>query len=353
MKGIMMNKTTRIVNVGGVKIGGGNPVSIQSMCNTDTRDVASTVGQIKALEEAGCEIIRVAVPDMTAAEAIADIKKQINIPLVADIHFDYKLALECIKNGIDKVRINPGNIGSRDRVKLVADAAKANGIPIRIGVNGGSLEKELVAKYGGATADALVESALGHIEILDDLNFTDIVVSIKISNVPVMLEAYRKFSGICDIPLHIGVTESGTERMGTVKSSVGIGALLSEGIGDTMRVSLTADPVKEIYLAKDILSVLGMREDKVEFVSCPTCGRTQVDLINIANEVEKNLQNVNKKIKVAVMGCAVNGPGEARDADIGLAGGKGECLLFKKGIPFKKVPESIAVKELLSEIEKL
>ena len=353
MKGIMMNKTTRIVNVGGVKIGGGNPVSIQSMCNTDTRDVASTVGQIKALEEAGCEIIRVAVPDMAAAEAIADIKKQINIPLVADIHFDYKLALECIKNGIDKVRINPGNIGSRDRVKLVADAAKANGIPIRIGVNGGSLEKELVAKYGGATADALVESALGHIEILDDLNFTDIVVSIKISNVPVMLEAYRKFSGICDIPLHIGVTESGTERMGTVKSSVGIGALLSEGIGDTMRVSLTADPVKEIYLAKDILSVLGMREDKVEFVSCPTCGRTQVDLINIANEVEKNLQNVNKKIKVAVMGCAVNGPGEARDADIGLAGGKGECLLFKKGIPFKKVPESIAVKELLSEIEKL
>ena len=353
MKGIMMNKTTRIVNVGGVKIGGGNPVSIQSMCNTDTRDVASTVGQIKALEEAGCEIIRVAVPDMTAAEAIADIKKQINIPLVADIHFDYKLALECIKNGIDKVRINPGNIGSRDRVKLVADAAKANGIPIRIGVNGGSLEKELVAKYGGATADALVESALGHIEILDDLNFTDIVVSIKISNVPVMLEAYRKFSGICDIPLHIGVTESGTERMGTVKSSVGIGALLSEGIGDTMRVSLTADPVKEIYLAKDILSVLGMREDKVEFVSCPTCGRTQVDLINIANEVERNLQNINKIIKVAVMGCAVNGPGEARDADIGLAGGKGECLLFKKGIPFKKVPESIAVKELLSEIEKL
>ena len=353
MKGIMMNKTTRIVNVGGVKIGGGNPVSIQSMCNTDTRDVASTVGQIKALEEAGCEIIRVAVPDMTAAEAIADIKKQINIPLVADIHFDYKLALECIKNGIDKVRINPGNIGSRDRVKLVADAAKANGIPIRIGVNGGSLEKELVAKYGGATADALVESALGHIEILDDLNFTDIVVSIKISNVPVMLEAYRKFSEICDIPLHIGVTESGTERMGTVKSSVGIGALLSEGIGDTMRVSLTADPVKEIYLAKDILSVLGMCEDKVEFVSCPTCGRTQVDLINIANEVERNLQNVNKKIKVAVMGCAVNGPGEARDADIGLAGGKGECLLFKKGIPFKKVPESIAVKELLSEIEKL
>ena len=339
--------------MGGVKIGGRNPVSIQSMCNTDTRDIISTVKQIKELENAGCEIIRVAVPDMEAANAIAEIKKQINIPLVADIHFDYRLALECIKNGIDKVRINPGNIGNRDRVKLVADAAKEKGIPIRIGVNGGSLEKHLVAKYGGATADALVESAMGHIEILDDLNFTDIVVSIKVSNVPVMLDAYRKFSQSCDIPLHIGVTESGTERMGTIKSSVGIGTLLSEGIGDTMRVSLTANPVKEIYLAKDILTVLGIRKDGVEFVSCPTCGRTQIDLIKIANEVEANLKNINKKIKVAVMGCAVNGPGEARDADIGLAGGKGECLLFKKGVPFKKVSEDIAVRELLSEIEKL
>ncbi len=348
-----MSKITRTVDVGGVKIGGGNPVSIQSMCNTDTRDAVSTVAQIKALEDAGCEIIRVAVPDMTAAEAIAEIKKQIKIPLVADIHFDYRLALECIKNGIDKVRINPGNIGNRDRVKLVADAAKAKGIPIRIGVNGGSLERDLVAKYGGATADALVESAMGHIEILDDLNFTDIVVSIKVSNVPVMLDAYRKFSALSDIPLHIGVTESGTEHMGTVKSSIGIGTLLSEGIGDTMRVSLTADPVKEIYLAKDILNVLGIRENSVEFVSCPTCGRTQIDLIRIANEVEAGLKNINKKIKVAVMGCAVNGPGEARDADIGLAGGKGECLLFKKGVPFKKVSEDIAVRELLSEIEKL
>ncbi len=348
-----MARITRTVDVGGVRIGGGNPVSIQSMCNTDTRDVASTVSQIQALEAAGCEIIRVAVPDMEAAEAIAEIKKQINLPLVADIHFDYRLALECIKNGVDKVRINPGNIGSHDRVKLVADAAKAKGIPIRIGVNGGSLEKNLVAKYGGATADALVESAMGHIEILDDLNFSDMVVSIKVSNVPVMLDAYRKFSQISDIPLHIGVTESGTERMGTIKSSVGIGTLLSEGIGDTMRVSLTADPVKEIYLAKDILGVLGIREDSVEFVSCPTCGRTQIDLIRIANEVEASLKNVNKKIKVAVMGCAVNGPGEARDADIGLAGGKGECLLFKKGVPFKKVSETVAVSELLSEIEKL
>ena len=348
-----MSKLTRTVNVGDVKIGGGNPVSIQSMCNTDTRDVASTVAQIKMLEDAGCEIIRVAVPDMEAAQAIEKIKQQINIPLVADIHFDYRLALECIKNGIDKVRINPGNIGSRDKVKLVADAAKANSIPIRIGVNGGSLEKELVAKYGGATADALVDSAMGHIAILDALNFSDIVVSIKVSNVPVMLEAYRKFDKISDIPLHIGVTESGTERMGTVKSSVGIGALLSEGIGDTMRVSLTADPVKEIYLAKDILSVLGMRKDGVEFVSCPTCGRTQIDLIKIAREVEDRLKNMDKNIKVAVMGCAVNGPGEARDADIGIAGGKGECLIFKKGVPVRKVPEQLAVGELMKDIEKL
>ena len=348
-----MRRITRTVDVGGVKIGGNNPISIQSMCNTDTRDVKATVEQIKKLEDAGCEIIRVAVPDMEAAQAIAQIKEQIKIPLVSDIHFDYRLALECIKNGIDKVRINPGNIGERQRVKLVADAAKANGIPIRIGVNGGSLEKELVAKYGGATADALVESAMGHIEILDSVNFSDMVVSIKVSNVPVMLDAYRKFSEKCDIPLHIGVTESGTEYMGTVKSSIGIGTLLSEGIGDTMRVSLTADPVKEIYLAKDILRVLEIRNDGVEFVSCPTCGRTQIDLIRIANEVEEHLKNVNKKIKVAVMGCAVNGPGEARDADIGIAGGKGECLLFKKGAPLRKVPENIAVAELIKEIEKL
>ena len=332
-----MRRITRTVDVGGVKIGGGNPVSIQSMCNTDTRDVKSTVEQIKKLCEAGCEIIRVAVPDMEAAQAVGEIKKQIEIPLVSDIHFDYRLALECIKNGIDKVRINPGNIGERERVKLVADAAKANGVPIRIGVNGGSLEKELVTKYGGATADALVESAMGHVEILDSVNFSDMVVSIKVSNVPVMLDAYRKFSEKCDIPLHIGVTESGTEYMGTVKSSIGIGTLLSEGIGDTMRVSLTADPVKEIYLAKDILRVLEIRNDGVEFVSCPTCGRTQIDLIKIANEVENHLKNVDKRIKVAVMGCAVNGPGEARDADIGIAGGKGECLIFKKGTPLRKV----------------
>lgn len=349
----MQRKKTREVNAGGVKIGGGNRISIQSMCNTDTRDSKATVAQIIRLEEAGCEIIRVAVPDMEAAEAIAEIKRNIHIPLVADIHFDYRLALKCIENGIDKVRINPGNIGSRDRVKLVADAAKAAGIPIRIGVNGGSLERRLVEKYGGATADALVESALGHVEILDDVNFNDIVVSIKVSNVPVMLDAYRKFSECSDIPLHVGVTESGTERMGTIKSSIGIGALLSEGIGDTIRVSLTADPVREVYAAKDILRILGERERGIEFVSCPTCGRTQIDLISIANEVESRLANVEKNIKVAVMGCVVNGPGEARDADIGIAGGNGEGLIFKKGEIIRKVPENDIVDELIKEIEKI
>ncbi len=349
----MQRKKTRVVNAGGVKIGGGNRISIQSMCNTDTRDAKATAAQIIRLEEAGCEIIRVAVPDMEAAEAIAEIKRNIHIPLVADIHFDYRLALKCIENGIDKVRINPGNIGSRDRVKLVADAAKAAGIPIRIGVNGGSLERRLVEKYGGATADALVESALGHVEILDDVNFNDIVVSIKVSNVPVMLDAYRKFSECSDIPLHVGVTESGTERMGTIKSSIGIGALLSEGIGDTIRVSLTADPVREVYAAKDILRILGERERGIEFVSCPTCGRTQIDLISIANEVESRLANVEKNIKVAVMGCVVNGPGEARDADIGIAGGNGEGLIFKKGEIIRKVPENAIVDELIKEIEKI
>lgn len=343
----------REVNIGGVKIGGNNPVAIQSMCNTDTRDVKATVNQILKLEEAGCEIIRVAVPDMEAAEAIKKIKEQIHIPLVVDIHFDYKLALESMKNGADKVRINPGNIGSKERVKAVVDMAKAGGIPIRIGVNGGSLEKNLLEKYGSVTADALVESALGHIAILDELNFNDIVVSIKVSNVPKMLEAYRKFNAISDIPLHVGVTEAGTVRSGTIKSAVGIGALLSEGIGDTIRVSLSADPVEEIYAAYDILRILELRKSGVEFVSCPTCGRTQIDLISIASEVEKRVAKLDKHIKVAVMGCAVNGPGEARDADIGLAGGKGECLIFSHGKILRKVPEAVAVEELMKEVEKL
>lgn len=348
-----MRKQKRIVNIGGVKIGGENPVAIQSMCNTDTRDVKATVNQIHELENAGCEIIRVAVPDMVAAKAVADIKKQIHIPLVVDIHFDYRLALECMKNGADKVRINPGNIGDRDRVKQVVEMAKEREIPIRIGVNGGSLERELLQKYGGVTADALVESAMGHVAILDELNFNNVVVSIKISDVPKMLCAYRKFNEISDIPLHIGVTESGTLKGGTVKSAVGIGALLAEGIGDTMRVSLTAKPVEEIYAAYDIQKVLGMRKTGAEIVSCPTCGRTQLDLISIANEVEKRAANIDKPIKIAVMGCAVNGPGEAREADIGIAGGKGEGLIFKKGEIIKKVPQDSLVDELMKEIETL
>ena len=348
-----MRKQKRIVNIGGVKIGGDNPVAIQSMCNTDTRDVKAPVNQIHELENAGCEIIRVAVPDMVAAKAVADIKKQIHIPLVVDIHFDYRLALECMKNGADKVRINPGNIGDRDRVKQVVEMAKEREIPIRIGVNGGSLERELLQKYGGVTADALVESAMGHVAILDELNFNNVVVSIKISDVPKMLCAYRKFNEISDIPLHIGVTESGTLKGGTVKSAVGIGALLAEGIGDTMRVSLTANPVEEIYAAYDIQKVLGMRKTGAEIVSCPTCGRTQLDLISIANEVEKRAANIDKPIKIAVMGCAVNGPGEAREADIGIAGGKGEGLIFKKGEIIKKVPQDRLVDELMKEIETL
>lgn len=348
-----MRKQKRIVNIGGVKIGGDNPVAIQSMCNTDTRDVKATVNQIHELENADCEIIRVAVPDMVAAKAVADIKKQIHIPLVVDIHFDYRLALECMKNGADKVRINPGNIGDRDRVKQVVEMAKEREIPIRIGVNGGSLERELLQKYGGVTADALVESAMGHVAILDELNFNNVVVSIKISDVPKMLCAYRKFNEISDIPLHIGVTESGTLKGGTVKSAVGIGALLAEGIGDTMRVSLTANPVEEIYAAYDIQKVLGMRKTGTEIVSCPTCGRTQLDLISIANEVEKRAANIDKPIKIAVMGCAVNGPGEAREADIGIAGGKGEGLIFKKGEIIKKVPQYSLVDELMKEIETL
>ena len=346
-----MRKKKRVVDIGGVKIGGDYPIAIQSMCNTDTRNVKATVEQIIELENIGCEIIRVAVPDMEAAEAISDIKKSIHIPLVADIHFDYRIALECMKNGVDKVRINPGNIGDRERVKEVVEMAKERSIPIRIGVNGGSLDKKLLNKYGGVTADALVDSAIEHIEILDSLNFYNTVVSIKVSNVPVMLDAYRKFSEISDIPLHIGVTESGTLNSGIIKSSVGIGALLAEGIGDTMRVSLTANPTEEIYAAYSIQQVMGLRKKGAELVSCPTCGRTQIDLIKIADEVEKRLRNINKDIKVAVMGCAVNGPGEAREADIGIAGGNGVGLIFKHGEIIRKVSEDKIVDELMKEIE--
>lgn len=346
-------RKTREINIGGVKIGGDNPIAIQSMCNTDTRDVKATVDQIKRLEKAGCEIIRVAVPDMEAAECIRDIKKSIDIPLVADIHFDYRLALRCMENGIDKIRINPGNIGSADRVKQVADMAKRNGIPIRIGVNSGSLEKNLVEKYGGVTPQGLVESALGHIKLLEENDFYDIAVSIKASNVPFSVEVYELLSDTVDYPLHVGITEAGTVWGGTVKSAVGIGAILSRGIGDTIRVSLTGDPVEEIYAAKEILKSLELRKFGVEFISCPTCGRTSIDLIKIANEVEEKVRNIDKNIKVAVMGCAVNGPGEAREADIGIAGGHGEGLIFKKGQILRKVPEDRLVEELLKEIELL
>ena len=346
-------RKTREINIGGVKIGGDNPIAIQSMCNTDTRDVKATVDQIKRLEKAGCEIIRVAVPDMEAAECIRDIKKSIDIPLVADIHFDYRLALRCMENGIDKIRINPGNIGSADRVKQVADMAKRNGIPIRIGVNSGSLEKNLVEKYGGVTPQGLVESALGHIKLLEENDFYDIAVSIKASNVPFSVEVYELLSDTVDYPLHVGITEAGTVWGGTVKSAVGIGAILSRGIGDTIRVSLTGDPVEEIYAAKEILKSLELRKFGVEFISCPTCGRTSIDLIKIANEVEERVRNIDKNIKVAVMGCAVNGPGEAREADIGIAGGHGEGLIFKKGQILRKLPEDRLVEEIVKEIELL
>ena len=346
-------KKTREVNIGGVKIGGDNPIAIQSMCNTDTRNVEETVKQIKELENAGCEIIRVAVPDMQAAEAIKDIKRQIDIPLVADIHFDYRLALKAIDGGIDKIRINRGNIGSEDRVKQVADMAKKNGIPIRVGVNSGSLEKHLVEKYGGVTPEGLVESALGHVRLLEKYDFYDTVISIKASNVPFSVEVYELLSETVDYPLHVGITEAGTVWGGTVKSAVGIGAILSRGIGDTIRVSLTGNPVEEIYAAKEILKDMNLRKFGVEFVSCPTCGRTSIDLISIANEVESKVKNIDKNIKVAVMGCAVNGPGEAREADIGIAGGHGEGLIFRKGEIIRKVPENMLVDELMKEIEKL
>ena len=350
---IKREKQKRVVNIGGVKIGGNESIKIQSMTNTDTRDVEKTVFQIKALEEAGCEIIRCAVPDMEAAEAMGEIRKRINIPLVADIHFDYRLALQCMKLGVNKIRINPGNIGSRDRVREVVECAKFYGVPLRIGVNGGSLEKDLVEKYKHPVAEALVESAFRHVDILDSLDFYDTVVSIKVSDVPEMMAAYRLFHEKSDLPLHVGVTEAGTERMGVIKSAIGIGGLLSEGIGDTIRVSLTADPVSEIKAAKDLLKVLGLRKEGIEIVSCPTCGRTQIDLIAIAKEVEKRLENVDKNIKVAVMGCVVNGPGEARDADVGIAGGNGEGLVFKKGEILRKVPEDKLVEELMKEIELL
>lgn len=344
---------TRQIHVGSVPVGGGAPVSIQSMCNTPTQDVEATVEQIKRLEAAGCQIIRVAVPDMEAAEAVGEIKKRIAIPLVVDIHFDYRLALACVEGGCDAVRINPGNIGSPDRVAAVANACKGKGLPIRIGVNGGSLEKPLLEKYGGVTPEALVESAFGHIKLLEDCGFHDICVSLKSSSVPITMKAYQRMARESDYPLHIGVTETGTPRMGILKSAVGIGGLLALGVGDTLRVSLSADPVEEVYAARDILKAAGIRKDGPELISCPTCGRTRIDLISLAREVEERLKGVDKPITVAVMGCVVNGPGEASAADVGIAGGIGEGLLFKKGQIIKKVPQDQLVDELFTLIETL
>ncbi|MGE5677805.1 MAG: flavodoxin-dependent (E)-4-hydroxy-3-methylbut-2-enyl-diphosphate synthase [Pseudomonadota bacterium] len=348
-----MSKNTRKVRIGDRYIGGGEPVLIQSMTNTKTQDIAGTVLQIKRLEAAGCDIVRVAVPDIEAAEAIRRIKEQISIPLVADIHFDYRLAVEAIRNGADKIRINPGNIGDPERVRKVVEAAREREIPIRIGINSGSLEKDLLEKYGHPTADALVESTVNNIRLLESMNFEDLVISIKSSDVMLTVDSYLKASKVTDHPMHIGVTEAGTVLAGAVKSSVGLGILLHNGIGDTIRVSLTGDPVEEIHVAGEILKSLKLMGGGIEIISCPTCRRTNVDLIRVAEEVEKRVRNIkaSKPMKLAVMGCAVNGPGEAREADLGIAGGQGEFLLFIKGQIIRKVSQESAIEELVKEIE--
>lgn len=343
---------TRRIQVGQVPVGGA-AVSIQSMCNTPTEDVAATVQQIARLEQAGCDIVRVAVPTEEAARAIPAIKRAIHIPLVADIHFDYKLALLCIDGGVDKIRINPGNIGSKDRVRAVADGCRERGIPIRVGVNGGSLEKDLLRKYCGVTAEALAESALGHVRLLEECGFEDICISVKCSRVPVNMAAYELLHEKVDYPLHLGVTEAGTPEMGVLKSAIGIGGLLCRGIGDTLRVSLTADPVEEVVAAKRILQACGLRRSGPDLIACPTCGRTRYDMLPIAREVERRLKDCDKPITVAVMGCVVNGPGEASAADVGIAGGNGEGLLFARGKILRKVPEDQLVDALFQEIEKL
>lgn len=344
---------TKQITVGKVKIGGGAPVSIQSMLNTKTTDVEGSLRQIRELAAAGCEIARLAVPDMQAAEAFRKICDVSPLPLVADIHFDYRLAIKAAENGAAKIRINPGNIGGEERVKAVADCCKAHHIPIRIGVNGGSLEKDLLEKYGHPTPEALVESAFSHIRLLEKFGFDDICVSMKSSSVPLMMKAYQLFSAQSDYPLHVGVTETGTEHMGIIKSAMGIGGLLCMGIGDTIRVSLTADPVREVYAARDILKAAGLRHDGVNIVACPTCGRTRIDLIGLANRVEEALKNCKKPITVAVMGCVVNGPGEAREADVGIAGGDGVGMLFAKGQMLQKLPYDELLPALLSYIDTL
>lgn len=344
---------TKIINIGGVQIGGGNPIAIQSMTNTKTHDVEATVNQILKLEEAGCEIVRVAVPDEQAARAISDITKRIHIPLVADIHFDYRLALMAIENGVQKLRINPGNIGNSERVQKVVEKAKAYHIPIRIGVNSGSVEKVLLEQYGGVCAAAMVESAKKHIDLLEGMDFTDIVVSLKASTIPLAIEAYTLFAKKYAYPLHVGITEAGTLYRGTVKSSAGLGAILSRNIGDTIRVSLSDDPVQEIECARAVLQSLELRQFGVEIISCPTCGRTNVDLIGLAKQVEERTKHITKPLKIAVMGCAVNGPGEAKEADIGVAGGRGEGLIFKKGEIVRKVKENELLEVFMQELNQI
>lgn len=347
----MLRNHTKTVRVGDRLLGGDNPILIQSMCNTKTEDVAATVAQIHALEEAGCDVIRVAVPTMEAAAAVREIKRQIRIPLVADIHFDYRLAIASMEAGADKIRINPGNIGSRERILAVVEKAKEYGVPIRVGVNSGSLEKEIVKKYGCVTADGLVESALDKVHILESFDFDQIVISIKSSDVRMSIEAHEKLAKCTDYPLHVGITEAGSAYAGNIKSAIGIGTILYQGIGDTIRVSLTDDPLEEIRSAKLILRTLGLRQEGVELVSCPTCGRTQIDLIGLAKQAEELVSHYPLPIKVAVMGCVVNGPGEAREADLGIAGGNGEGLLFRKGEVLRKVPESELLNELKKELD--
>ncbi|EHI98978.1 4-hydroxy-3-methylbut-2-en-1-yl diphosphate synthase [Clostridium sp. DL-VIII] len=349
----MKRNITRKIKVGNISIGGDSKISVQSMTNTDTRNINATVKQILSLEKAGCDIVRCAVPDIEAAEALKTIVNQINIPLIADIHFDYKLALEAINNGVAALRINPGNIGGIDRIKKVADAANSKAIPIRIGVNSGSLENDLLEKYNEVCPEALVESALRHVKILEDLNFYDICISIKSSDVNDTIKCNRILSRKVNYPIHLGITEPGTLWNGTIKSSIGIGTLLSDGIGDTIRVSLTSNVLDEVKVGRDILKSLGYINTGIDFISCPTCGRTQIDLIKIAKEVERRLAYCEKNIKVAIMGCLVNGPGEAREADIGIAGGKGEGIIFKKGKIIKKIKEDKLIDEFINEINKL
>lgn len=350
---MIKRKETRQIHIGKVAIGGGAPISVQSMTNTKTTDTEATVAQINALQAAGCDIVRLAVPDMEAAQNLGNIIKKVKVPLVADIHFDYRLALEAINQGISALRLNPGNIGGEANVKAVVAEAKAHGIPIRIGVNAGSLDKKLLAKYGGVTAEALVESAMEHVRILEAQDFYDMKISLKAHDVPLTLAAYQLMSETVDYPLHLGITEAGTARTGMIKSAVGIGALLAQGIGDTFRISLTGDPVVEVKVANEILKALGMREYGPTLISCPTCGRTSIDLAGIADEVDRRLQGISKPISVAVMGCVVNGPGEARGADVGIAGGNGEGLVFRKGEIIRKVKETELVEELFKEIDNI